>query len=195
MSHTSLFSSLARVFQIPHSALRSKPNHVLSSQKTPFSTSATLAAGGHRPPRDRRVTMIRYALHHPYRYTPRPLRFSRNRFLRHWTITRAWSLFSAKQKQARGLELERQYNAMRAACEELRVGAGDGGRLYRQAMSKKGVWGGRSDLGVVANAEGNVLTGERGRVERGREAGIPIEYGRGLTDGPPRGGFDEEWKR
>jgi large subunit ribosomal protein L40 len=139
--------------------------------------------------------MIRYALHHPMRIAPRPLRFSRNRFLRHWTIARAWSVFSANQKRARELELERQYNAMRAACEELRVGAGDGGRLYRQAMSKKGIWGGRSDLGMLEDAEGKPLLGERGRVPRGREAGIPIEYGRGLTDTPPRDGFDEGWKR
>lgn len=90
---------------------------------------------------------------------PRPLRFSRNRYLRHWTIHRAWQLFRAKLKQRRQLELERQYNAMRAACEELRVGAGDGGKLFRRAMMKTKVWS----------------IPERG-------GGIPIEYARVMVD-------------
>ena len=41
---------------------------------------------------------------------------------------------------------------MRAACEELRVGAGDGGKLFRKAMIKEGLW---------------------------RHGYIPMEYGRG----------------
>lgn len=46
-----------------------------------------------------------------------------------------------KRRQARELELERQYNAMREACEELRTGAGDGGKLFRRSMIKRGLWG------------------------------------------------------
>lgn len=69
---------------------------------------------------------------------------------------------------------------MRAAMEELRLGLGDGGRLYRQAVSRKGIYGGLKMAemgGVVGNG------------------GIPVEYARGQTDGPPRGGFDHEWTR
>ena len=65
---------------------------------------------------------------------------------------------------------------MRDACEELRVGAGDGGRLFRQAMVKKGIYGGL-------------------QAERGREGGVPIEYTRAQTDGPGRKGWDHGWRR
>ena len=108
------------------------------------------------------LALIRFFLHHPTTLTPRPLRFSRNRHLRHWTITRAWNLFRHNLKNARQMELERQYNAMRAANEELRVGAGDGGRLFRKAQMKTGVWG----IGGVAKGKG----------------GVPIEYARGLVE-------------
>ncbi|KAK3079159.1 hypothetical protein LTS18_005589 [Coniosporium uncinatum] len=63
--------------------------------------------------------LIRYFLQHPR--VPRPLRFSRLRALRHWTIHRAWQLFRSKQRRAQELELERQYNSMRDACEALRL--------------------------------------------------------------------------
>ncbi len=65
---------------------------------------------------------------------------------------------------------------MRDACEELRVGAGDGGRLFRKAMMKTGVWG----LG-----------------------GVPMEYSRGMVDyvgsvdglGKGTKVWDAGWKR
>jgi large subunit ribosomal protein L40 len=109
--------------------------------------------------------LIRYFLYHPL--TPRPLRFSRNRYLRHWTIHRAWQLFQAKQRRAHELELERQYQAMQSACEELRVGAGDGGRLFRKSMIKKGIF---TDM-------------------------FPIEYGRMQTEYPAGEGWNHDWKR
>lgn len=56
---------------------------------------------------------------------------------------------------------------MRDACEELRVGVGDGGRLFRQAMTKKGIF----------------------------SQGIPVEYARGQVDGPSREGWNHEWTR
>ena len=77
---------------------------------------------------------------------------------------------------AENLELERMYNAMRAANEELRTGLGDGGKLFRQAMAKQGVFGGL-------------------KAERGREGGVPVEFGRFQTEGPPRGGWDYSWRR
>jgi large subunit ribosomal protein L40 len=130
------------------------------------------------------IAMIRYHLYHPTTLMPRPLRFSRNRYLRHWTIHRAWQLFQHKQKQNQQLELQRQYQSMAAACEELRIGAGDGGRLFRKSMMKTGTWS----------------TPERG-------GGVPIDYARGMMEwvggpgvgvgesgGKPRI-WDHDWKR
>lgn len=117
---------------------------------------------------------IRYHLTH--QKTPRPLRFSRLRFLRHWTIHRAWQLFRAKQRTAQELELERQYNSMREACEALRLmdergmagqeGGKDVGRLYRIAMEKKGIWD-----------------------------NVPIEYARIQMEYPSREGWNHDWTR
>ena len=120
---------------------------------------------------ERLTALIRYFLKHPK--TPRPLRFSRLRYLRHWTIHRAWQLFKGKQRKTQELELERQYNSMRAACEALRTMGDDGmpggvneGRLYRNAMLKHGVW-----------------------------QGVPIEYARTQTEWPSKEGWNHEWKR
>lgn len=56
---------------------------------------------------------------------------------------------------------------MRDACEELRTGAGDGGKLFRISMNKRGVF---TDQ-------------------------IPIEYGRMQTEGPSKDGWNYDWKR
>jgi len=99
---------------------------------------------------------------------------------------------------------------MQHACEELRLNVGDGGRLYRIAISKKGTWGGRSveldgtpslekraDLepGKVAIGGRIVERGDKGRVEKGREGGFPIELVTGLVDFPRREGWDHGWTR
>lgn len=130
---------------------------------------------------------IRYQLYHPL--TPRPLRFSRNRSLRHWTIHRAWQLYQQKLRTAQKETLRAQYTSMYNACEALRQidsrglnaqdrvklgeppaeqeSAKDVGRLYRIAMQKKGVWD-----------------------------GIPIEYARLQTESPGRdGGWNYAWTR
>jgi hypothetical protein len=65
---------------------------------------------------------------------------------------------------------------MRDACEELRVGAGDGGRLFRKAMTKTGVFGAHA---------------------------VPMEYTRGMMDyvgtmdalGKEARIWDSGWKR
>lgn len=80
---------------------------------------------------------------------------------------------------------------MRSAVEELRTGTEDEGKLYRQAMSKKGLKGGRSDIGTTGRGE----RGERGRVVKGMESGVPVEYGRGLVESLGKGGWDDGWKR
>ena len=56
---------------------------------------------------------------------------------------------------------------MQAACEELRTGAGDGGRLFRKSQIKKGIF---NDM-------------------------FPIEYGRMQTDYPSAEGWNHGWKR
>lgn len=56
---------------------------------------------------------------------------------------------------------------MYRACEELRTGAYDGGKLFRKSMNKKGVF---ADM-------------------------FPIEYGRLQTDAPSREGWNHEWKK
>ncbi|KAF3909659.1 hypothetical protein AA313_de0207709 [Arthrobotrys entomopaga] len=78
--------------------------------------------------------MINYALAHPI--GGRPLKLSYMKTLRHWTIKQAWLLFKHKQKRERELELERQYNKIHDACEELKR---CDERLYRIATDRKGV--------------------------------------------------------
>lgn len=41
------------------------------------------------------------------RAVPAPLRFARNRALRHWTIHRAWLLYQRKERERQAHELER----------------------------------------------------------------------------------------
>ncbi|GAW10776.1 hypothetical protein ANO14919_001110 [Xylariales sp. No.14919] len=106
------------------------------------------------------------------RTVPAPLRFARNRALRHWTIHRAWLLFQRKERERQAHELERMYQSMHSACEELRKTSGPGtrdeGYMYRVAMEKHGLYG--------HNA-------------------VPIEYARAQTETPPRQAWNHEWKR
>ena len=81
---------------------------------------------------------------------------------------------------ARERELERQYNSMREAMEELRLNMGDGGRLYRQAADRRGLYG-----GPVVDKNASVVP----------NGGVPLEYARTQTDGPPKMGWDEEWTK
>ncbi|KAI9372660.1 hypothetical protein BJX61DRAFT_533758 [Aspergillus egyptiacus] len=182
-----VLATLANVFRIPlsQSALRPTiplPTHQTTTLKTqqsssppttttsllgssrPFSTTPPLLKRKVQVKPDKRVTLIRYFLHHPL--TPRPLRFSRTRYLRHWTIQRAWNLYQASRRRNTQLELQRQWQAMSAACEELRTGAGDGGKLFRKSMIKTGIY---QDM-------------------------FPIEYARLQTERPGEG-WNHEWKR
>ena len=117
--------------------------------------------------------MIRYHLQHPKR--PRPLRFSRLRALRHWTIHRAWQLHKAQQRQAQQLELEQQWRCMSNACEELRLIGDDGCRLAE---------------GGSGAGEGSLF---RSTYARERVRLVPIEYARVLTEWPARSGWNEGW--
>ncbi|XXG98151.1 Stress response protein nst1 [Hypoxylon texense] len=106
------------------------------------------------------------------RAVPAPLRFARNRALRHWTIHRAWLLFQRKEREREEHELQRMYQSMHNACEELRKTSGPGtrdeGYLYRVAMEKKGLYGHNS---------------------------IPIEYARAQTETPAREPWNHNWTR
>ncbi|EGZ73697.1 hypothetical protein NEUTE2DRAFT_87178 [Neurospora tetrasperma FGSC 2509] len=113
-----------------------------------------------------------FAVLSPKRIPP-PLRFGRNRYLRHWTIHRAWLLFRRQQREQRERILMQQHQSMSNACEELRNTEGPGtretGYLYRVAMLKNGVYGLKS---------------------------IPIEYAsRALVETPGRQAWNHEWKR
>ncbi|OBT80062.1 hypothetical protein VF21_01177 [Pseudogymnoascus sp. 05NY08] len=125
--------------------------------------------GGSNKP-DPRIQLIRYHLQHSK--TPRPLRLSRMRSLRHWTIHRAWMLFRRQKMSEEELELERMYKSMHNACEELRALQGPGdknaGRLFRIALEKKGIYG---------------------------PNGVPIEYARAQTDTPGKEPWDHSWTR
>ena len=144
--------------------------------------SSTVPPHHHKITNSPSTALIRHFLYHPTTQQKRPLRFSRNRYLRHWTIRRAWSLFYHNRKAARELELMRQYQSMASANEELRTGVGDGGKLFRRAMMKTGTWS----------------IPERG-------GGVPLEYARPLTEwvgtvgglgvGSKARVWDEGWKR
>ncbi|KAI8629493.1 hypothetical protein F5Y19DRAFT_83920 [Xylariaceae sp. FL1651] len=104
------------------------------------------------------------------RAIPAPLRFARNRALRHWTIHRAWLLYQRKERVRREQELERMYQSMHNAMEELRKTSGPGTRdegfLYRVALEKHGLYG---------------------------HDGVPIEYARPQTETPAREPWNHDW--
>ncbi|KAI2606585.1 hypothetical protein GGR54DRAFT_438276 [Hypoxylon sp. NC1633] len=106
------------------------------------------------------------------RAVPAPLRFARNRALRHWTIHRAWQLYQRQERLREEQELQRMYQSMFNACEELRKTSGPGlrdeGYLYRVALEKKGAYG--------HNA-------------------VPIEYARPQTETPAREPWNHGWTR
>ena len=116
-----------------------------------------------------RVKILKQNMFSP---APPPLRMARLRYLRHWTIHRAWLLFRRQQREAGDKERARMQAGMYNACEELRqtVGPGnkDEGYLYRVAMERKGVWG---------------------------KDAVPIEYARYQTDYAGAKPWNHEWVR
>ncbi|TVY27361.1 hypothetical protein LHYA1_G002954 [Lachnellula hyalina] len=183
-SHTSLsrlLTPLLSTFRSSIQTLKPTTTSAIMPCRTFSSTPTPLAAGGgppsrrpggkgKGPPKDARIKLIRYHMQHPK--TPRPLKLSRMRALRHWTIHRAWMLAQRKRVEGEESELMRMYQSMHAACEELRLldppGTKDAGRLYRIAMEKKGIFG---------------------------HGGVPIEYARAQTETPPREAWNHAWTR
>lgn len=47
---------------------------------------------------------------------PAPLRFARSRYMRHWTIHRAWLLYQRQVREAKDRELERYVGAFPCLC-------------------------------------------------------------------------------
>jgi large subunit ribosomal protein L40 len=132
---------------------------------------------------------IRYHLSHPL--TPRPLHFSRNRSLRHWTIHRAWLLFLRKRRAAEALELERQYMSMRAACEQLRLMDSNGNQVSEAEAGGQGPDAGT--LGVKGRDVGRLY--RSAMIKRGVWGSIPVEYAKLQTDFPARDGWNHGWTR
>ncbi|KAG4419643.1 hypothetical protein IFR04_007240 [Cadophora malorum] len=161
------------------SALRSltlSSNKCISKSPSPISrafstTPSQLARKDDKKNKtDPRITLIRYHMQHPE--TPRPLKLSRMRALRHWTIHRAWMIMRRNKREREERELMRMYQSIHSACEELRTmdppQAKDAGRLYRIAMEKKGIFG---------------------------KGGVPIEYARFQTDTPGKEAWNHGWTR
>ena len=108
--------------------------------------AASKPARKNRPaPKTENYKRIKTLKQNMFSPAPPPLRMARLRYLRHWTIHRAWQIFRRQQRELIEKERHRMHAGMYNACEELRktVGPGerDEGYLYRVAMEKKGVYG------------------------------------------------------
>ncbi|KAH6880079.1 hypothetical protein B0T10DRAFT_147385 [Thelonectria olida] len=157
-----------RLFSTTTSLLARTPPKPVAAKKP----AAAPPRRKHQVQRSENYIRIRTLKQNMFSPAPPPLRMARLRYLRHWTIHRAWQLFRRNQHQAIASERSRMYKGMYNACEELRKTVGPTGRgegyLYRVAMEKKGVWG--------------------------TEA-VPIEYARFQTEYPGPNAWNHEWKR
>lgn len=181
---SSLFSLRGLLTRQPTTAIRSTimaPIRLFSTSSTllkrdapppPRRTGQPTARRSKGPVRSEHYNRIRTLKQNMFSPAPPPLRMARLRWLRHWTIHRAWLLFRRQQKDAALKERMRMHQGMFNACEELRKIAGPGDRsegyLYRVAMEKKGVWG---------------------------LNGVPIEYARLQTDSPASEPWNHGWTR
>ncbi|KAF1920957.1 hypothetical protein BDU57DRAFT_509465 [Ampelomyces quisqualis] len=187
-----IFRPFAKTNRIPSALQRNAqcPQQRIPTSTSPFSSTAQLQKRNKKGPViDPRITSIRYHLYHPL--TPRPLHFSRNRSLRHWTIHRAWMLFLRKRRAAEALELERQYMSMRAACEHLRLMDSNGNRVSEAEAGGQGADPGT--LGVKGRDVGRLY--RSAMIKRGVWGSVPIEYAKLQTDFPSQEGWNHEWTR
>ncbi|KAM0464986.1 hypothetical protein ACHAPV_001978 [Trichoderma viride] len=160
-------TSTSRLFSTTSSSLARKAPPPASGGSAPKAVRRSRQA-----PKSENFFRIRTLRRNMFSPAPPPLRMARLRYLRHWTIHRAWQLFRRKQHEATDKERSRMHAGMYNACEELRKTVGPGSRgegyLYRVAMEKKGVYG---------------------------LEGVPIEYARFQTDSPAKEAWNHEWKR
>ncbi|UNI19277.1 hypothetical protein JDV02_005471 [Purpureocillium takamizusanense] len=169
-------TSATRLFSTtPSVAARAPPKSVSkgSSSSGAKSSSAGRPTRKNRgPTRSENHSRIKTLRQNMFSPAPPPLRMARLRYLRHWTIHRAWQLFRRQQHEALDRERHRMHAGMFNACEELRRTVGPEGRdegyLFRVAMEKKGVYG---------------------------IDGVPIEYARFQTDTPAKEAWNHDWKR
>ncbi|KAM3421762.1 hypothetical protein BST61_g2140 [Cercospora zeina] len=184
---------LHRIVRIPLSNTIQPQHNLRSFSSTPI---AQKKKSGQKK-RDLRITAIRYFLHHPL--TPRPLRFSRTRFLRHWTIHRAWQRYQDKLRRDRELELERQYNSMAEACEQLRLIDGEGLthadriQLGQNPVDLTQSGSGPHEEDALRSIEGRLY--RLAMLKNGIWNAVPIEYARIQTETPAREGWNHGWTR
>jgi large subunit ribosomal protein L40 len=100
-------------------------------------------------------------------------------------------LFLRKRRHAEELELERQYNAMRAACEHLRLMDSFGNKVSEAEAGGQGADAGT--LGVKGKEVGRLY--RAAMVKRGVWGSVPVEYARVQTDFPGREGWNHGWTR
>ncbi|KAF2712076.1 hypothetical protein K504DRAFT_400530 [Pleomassaria siparia CBS 279.74] len=187
--HPSKLCTANALRQIARPQLQSTTHTATPAFQSLFSTTTKLQKKSLKNVVDPRITQIRYHLNHPL--TPRPLHFSRNRHLRHWTIHRAWLLFLRRRRWAEERSLERQYRSMYDACEHLRLLDDNGNRVSEAEGGGQGPDAGR--LGVKGREVGRLYRGAM--LKRGVWGSVPIEYARVQTDFPPRDGWNHDWTR
>lgn len=100
-------------------------------------------------------------------------------------------LFLRKRRLNEELELERQYESMRAACEHLRLLDESGIRVSEEEAGGQGADAGT--LGVKGKQVGRLYRGAMNR--RGLAGCVPVEYARGQVDFPGRDGWNHSWMR
>lgn len=100
-------------------------------------------------------------------------------------------LFQRKRRWAEERELERLYMSMRAACEHLRLLDANGNRVSEEEAGGQGADPGR--LGVKGKEVGRLY--RNAMLKRGVWGSVPVEYGRLQTDFPSREGWNHEWTR
>ncbi|CAM1507466.1 Fc.00g071070.m01.CDS01 [Cosmosporella sp. VM-42] len=151
---------------------RQAPKKAQKATTSKSNAGKTTPRRKHQASKSENFYRIRILKQNMFSPAPPPLRMARLRYLRHWTIHRAWQLFRRNQRADIQRERHRMYSGMYNACEELRKTVGPGSRnegyLYRVAMEKKGVWG---------------------------TEGVPIEYARFQTEYPAKEAWNHAWKR
>ncbi|KND87535.1 hypothetical protein TOPH_07796 [Tolypocladium ophioglossoides CBS 100239] len=156
----------SRLFSTTQLSLARQPPRPAGGVKT------TPARKSRQAPKSENFHRIKILRQNMFSPAPPPLRMARLRYLRHWTIHRAWQLFRRQQHEAIDKERHRMHAGMFNACEELRKTVGPAergeGYLYRVAMEKKGIYG---------------------------LHGVPIEYARFQTDTPAKEAWNHDWKR
>lgn len=100
-------------------------------------------------------------------------------------------LFLRKRRRAEELELERQYMSMRAACEHLRLLDSNGNKVDEMEAGGQGPDAGT--LGVKGKEVGRLY--RNAMLKRNVWGSVPVEYGRVQTDYPSRDGWNHGWTR